>query len=351
MILKNDAPQHINARFDETAAKQFVENLYLGVLRRQGDHLGIAYLVEQMRSGQSAAEISKAFLECDEFRELTDVKLFVPPGHFYSPIVDPKLADEYLKALEEKAWPASLPDVLISASTIQETWMALLPFMEEMPFAEAPKDRLRYGFINNSYGYGDAAILYAMIRKHKPKHIIEVGSGWSSACILDTIDLHLKGNCRLTFIEPFPKLLMSLIGNTKKKYTLYESGVQQVALDVFRELNAGDILLIDSTHIAKSGSDVCFEINEVLPVLKPGVLVHIHDMFWPFEYPRQWVVDDNRSWNEVHMVRAFLQNNEKWRVLMFNDYVAKIHPELIEKTLPRFNINSGGSLWLQRLET
>ena len=94
-------------------------------------------------------------------------------------------------------------------------------------------------------------------------------------------------------------------------------------MSVFDELNEGDILFIDSTHVLRTGSDVCFELFEVLPRLAPGVLVHFHDIFWPFEYPRAWVVDENRSWNELYAIRAFLMNNSDWHIIFFNHYFAK----------------------------
>ena len=89
-------------------------------------------------------------------------------------------------------------------------------------------------------------------------------------------------------------------------------------------------------HVMRTGSDVCHELFEILPRLAKGVYVHIHDMFWPFEYPRSWVIDDNRSWNELYGVRAFLTNNDSWRVVMFNDYMRLLETDLIRSTHPEF---------------
>jgi hypothetical protein len=98
----------------------------------------------------------------------------------------------------------------------------------------------------------------------------------------------------------------------------------------------------------RTGSDVCFELFEVLPRLAPGVFVTIHDMFWPFEYPRYWAVDENRSWNEIYAWRAFLTGNSQWRIVFFNDYFEKFEKSRIESTFPNFLKNSGGAIWLQR---
>ena len=119
-------------------------------------------------------------------------------------------------------------------------------------------------------------------------------------------------------------------------------------LSVFDALEAHDILFIDSTHVLKTGSDVSIELFDILPRLKPGVVVHIHDMFWPFEYPQAWAVQENRSWNELQAVRAFLYENGAWDILWFTDYMMHVDRALIETTCPRILRNSGGALWLRR---
>src|SRR5262249_36932105 len=145
-----------------------------------------------------------------------------------------------------------------------------------------------------------------------------------SACTIDTVERFLSHECELTFIEPYPALLRTLFGGIVPRAEVIEKPVQEVPLSVFESLQANDILFIDSTHVMSTGSDVCFELLEILPRLAPGVLVHFHDMFWPFEYPRPWAVDENRSWNELYAVRAFLIGNRTWHVVLFNDYMAKL---------------------------
>jgi len=277
------------------------------------------------------------------------VKMFVPPGHFYSPVVDPAEAHLHLAQLESAPVPESVPGVALDRRAMVETWHTLLPYLREMPFADGKTPPLRYQFDNPAYGPGDGSVLHAMIRQHRPRRIVEVGSGWSSACTMDTVERYLDRPCELTFIEPHPALLHSLIGKAAGKVTILDRRVQAAPLGVFESLQAGDILFIDSTHILRTASDVCFELFEILPRLARGVVVHIHDMFWPFEYPRAWAVDDNRSWNELYAIRAFLTNNDAWRIVMFNDYFGKIERPLIEATYPRFLQNPGGALWLERL--
>lgn len=278
----------------------------------------------------------------------TGVKLFVPPGHFYSPIVDPKEAEPHIAALEAAPVPKQVAGVRIDHAAMVKLWRELVPFMTNMPFPETKTDGIRYTFDNTAYGWGDASVLHAMLRRFPPRRVIEIGSGWSSACMIDTVERYLDDGVTLTFIEPYQDLLRSLVGETRIKLNFLETPVQKVPLAVFDELQAGDLLFIDSTHILRTGSDVCFELFEVLPRLAAGVIVHIHDMFWPFEYPRVWAIDDNRSWNELYAVRAFLTHTDAWEVLMFNDYFGKLEGPLIEATYPRFLRNPGGGLWLRR---
>jgi hypothetical protein len=274
--------------------------------------------------------------------------LYVPPGHFFSPVVDPTEADRHISRLEGNPIPLSLDGIKINREKMIEKWNSLLPFLNNIPFSQFKTSGFRYAFENPAYSWGDGSILYAMLRSHQPRRVIEVGSGWSSACALDTMDRYFKSECEFTFVDPYPQLLNSLIGKLAKNVRVIEMPIQQVPLAAFEALEAGDILFIDSTHVLRTGSDVCFELFEVLPCLASGVLVHFHDMFWPFEYPRLWAVDENRSWNELYAVRALLTNNDDWRITFFNDYFAKTERKLIAASYPDFLKKSGGALWLQR---
>ncbi|MGH9656397.1 MAG: class I SAM-dependent methyltransferase [Bryobacteraceae bacterium] len=228
-----------------------------------------------------------------------------------------------------------------------ETWDRLLPFLIDVPFGSVSERGFHFGFENPAYSWGDASVLHAMIRLYRPARFIEIGSGWSSACTVDTV-LHYLTGCDLTLIEPHAELLRNLLSDRAENIRVIESKVQDVPVEIFKNLQAGDILFIDSTHVLRTGSDVSFELFEILPNLAPGVLVHFHDMFWPFEYPREWVLDENRSWNELYAVRAVLTNNDQWSVLFFNNYFARFERPRIEETFPTFLRNSGGALWIVR---
>src|SRR5262249_35111331 len=151
---------------------------------------------------------------------------------------------------------------------------------------------------------------------------------------------------RLTFIDPHPELLNTLIAGAEDHVAILPTEVQNAPHSVFDELEKGDLLFIDGSHVLSTGSDVCFALFEVLPRLRHGVIVHFHDMFWPFEYPEYWVVKENRSWNEIYAIRAFLTDNTRWRIVFFNNYFLQFERDLIAKTFPLFLENPGGALWL-----
>jgi hypothetical protein len=179
--------------------------------------------------------------------------------------------------------------------------------------------------------------------------MIEVGSGHSSCMTLDTNDIWLDGQMQCTFVEPYPDLLFSLLkpGDTDR-IEIIPKRVQDVDLEVFRELRSGDVLFIDSTHVSKVGSDVNYLFLEVLPLLKRGVLIHIHDIFYPFEYPSNWILE-GRAWNELYMLRALLQQGSAYEIVAMNSFLAQEHPDALRQHIPVAMKNPGGSIWLRKI--
>jgi len=208
----------------------------------------------------------------------------------------------------------------------------------------------RYFYENPMYGYSDAIFLYGMIRHAVPKRIVEVGSGHSSCAMLDTIDLHLDRQVEATFIEPYPDRLLSLLRSEDLgRVKILTERVQDVGLDPFLALDRNDILFIDSSHAMKIGSDVNYLLGEILPRLRLGVYVHFHDIFYPFEYPKEWV-SEGRAWNEAYALRAFLAFNEAFEIVLFNTYLERFHREMFERDMPLCLLNEGGSIWLRRVQ-
>jgi hypothetical protein len=165
--------------------------------------------------------------------------------------------------------------------------------------------------------------------------------------MLDTNERFLQHSLELTFIEPYAGRLLSLLTDIdKQRTTIIEAFVQAVPLTTYDQLEAGDILFVDSTHVVKTGSDVNHILFEILPRLKPGVFIHFHDIFYPFEYPKEWVFG-GFNWNEDYFLKAFLLYNNAFDIVLFSEYLHKHHPDAF-LNMPLAYKNHGGNLWLQK---
>ncbi|MFK7813286.1 MAG: class I SAM-dependent methyltransferase [Maribacter sp.] len=267
-------------------------------------------------------------------------------GYFYSPIVSKVDLDSYENTLWPKNPPEKIPGIELNPEQQKSLLGELSKYYNDLPFTIEKSEKNRYCYANGTYSYTDAIILFSMIRHFSPKRIIEIGSGYSSAVMLDTRE-KFAPEIDLTFIEPYPKLLYSLFKDfDKKNCKVFESKVQSVALEEFQHLQANDILFIDSSHVSKTGSDVNFEVFEILPTLASGVIIHFHDIFFPFEYPKEWVYE-GRNWNEIYMLRAFLSNNQDFEILLFSHYMHTMHTSAFEN-MPLSYKNPGGNLWLRK---
>jgi hypothetical protein len=272
---------------------------------------------------------------------------FVPAGHFYSAI--PSREEVRQRAAQLfGARPRTLPGVDLRESAQLELLRAMKKDYDEQPFSEKHTPPRRYFFENPSYSYSDAIFLYLMIRHVQPKRILEVGSGYSSCVSLDTSELFFQNAIKFTFVEPYPDLLRSLLrAGDADRIRICPTQVQAVDLDLFKELEANDILFIDSTHVSKVGSDVNFIFFEVLPRLAPGVYVHFHDVFYPFEYPSAWIYE-GRAWTEDYLLRAFLTHNSEYEVVLFNSFLEYFHRQYFVDNMPLCLRDLGGSIWLHR---
>jgi len=267
-----------------------------------------------------------------------------PSGHFYSPT--PSVEDIRKRHSEIFALNLDLVGLDFDLPSQTKLLGELLPFYCDLPFQEQRTEGLRYFYENTAYSYSDAIFLYCMLRHLKPARYVEVGSGYSSALALDTDEHFLNRSTDFTFIEPYPKLLESLMSPEDSRHRIIATPVQDVPLEVFTSLERNDILFIDSTHVSKTGSDVNYLYLEVLPRLKPGVLIHVHDVFVGFEYPEDWVYG-GMYWNEQYLLRALLIGSTKFKIRLMNTYLEEIQEDWFLENMPLCLRNRGGSIWLQ----
>jgi len=281
-------------------------------------------------------------------RRFRGLKEPFPNGHYFSPY--PELND--IKKHETRIFgrrETALPEIDLNAEAQLRLLDSFKEYYDTLPFTDDRKEGLRYHYINPAYSYSDGIFLYCMIRHVRPRKVVEIGCGYSSCVTLDTNELHFNNEISCTFIDPYPELLYSLINDDdRRRIEIIPQRLQDVDLDVFRALGDGDILFIDSTHVSKVDSDVNRIFFEILPSLKSGVYIHFHDVFFPFEYPKQWVYE-GRAWTELYMLRAFLEYNNAYEIVAFNTMLESLYRERFERDFPLCLKNTGGSIWLKKL--
>jgi predicted O-methyltransferase YrrM len=271
---------------------------------------------------------------------------YVPIGHFYSPVP----SQENIERAIARSTSANYGGINLETDQQLALLERLACFYDEIPFPAEKNDQFRYAFHNPSYSWSDAIILYCMIRELKPLRIIEIGSGHTSALILDANELHFDGKIDCTFIEPYPELLLSLLrANEKERIRLIPQNLQDVEPTIFAALEANDILFVDSSHVVKAGSDCQLLFAEILPRLRPGVLVHLHDVFNGFEYPANWL-REGRGWNEQYVLHAFLQFNSAFRIKLFTPHMIATNAAWFHEHMPNCFRNTGGHIWIERFD-
>jgi len=182
-----------------------------------------------------------------------------------------------------------------------------------------------YELQQKGFGIHDAPVYYSLIRHFKPRSIIEVGAGHSTR--LAFMAAAKNPDTKITAIDPFVRELREI--DIPEPVNFIEKPIQSIPLSEFELLSENDILFIDSSHVSKVGSDVNFLYLKVLPILKPGVIIHIHDIFLPKTYPKKWLEEKLVFWNEQFLLHAFLIGNKNFEVLLSNYFMSLNYPELL----------------------
>jgi len=275
--------------------------------------------------------------------------------HYYSPV--PQREDLAGPGFWDEA--SSLGGIdMREPEALEYLQVRLPPFLEEFrrrfPVEAAAGDE---GFcvVNGVYMAVDAHVYYAMLRELRPRRLIEVGSGQSTRVAVEALDCNAAagGRASILAIEPYPSDVLRGLA-AAGRLTLLERRVQDVPLAEFQALEPGDVLFIDSTHVLREGGDVQFEYLEVLPALRPGVHVHIHDISLPRRYPRVYH-EQGIHWNEQYLLQAFLCFNAGFEVTWPGNYMMLRHPELMHRTFPeitamrrRFPLAEPSAFWIRR---
>ena len=274
----------------------------------------------------------------------------ITPNHFSSPIPE-------VSALQNDLWaqPSELPGVNINeAGQLQLLSSFSASFKDEYESFPRQKTDVPYQYYVHNVWFDtvDGEILYCMVRHFKPARIIEIGSGNSTYLSAQALLRNSEEGGRqgeLIACEPYPNevLKAGFPGLTR----LLTTEVEKLPLSDFEKLQENDILFIDSSHILRIGGDVYYEFLEILPRLKKGVVVHIHDIFSPSEYPREWVMDEHTFCTEQYLLQAFLAFNDSFEVLWGGHYMHLNHPDKLEKAFSSYRREgkSPRSFWIRRI--
>jgi predicted O-methyltransferase YrrM len=264
--------------------------------------------------------------------------------HYYEPYFDKSMLR---RPLDE---PRALPGI----DWNEDEQLALLSgfqFSEEL--RDIPRSKLRgvtgFHFGNGLFESGDAEFLYNIIRSKKPARIIEIGSGYSTLIAARAREKNAAEDpsykCSHVCIEPYEAPWLEKAG-----VDVLRSRVELVDKTVFAELSENDLLFIDSSHMIRPQGDVLFEFLEILPILQPGVIVHVHDILSPRDYLKEWVLDEMRLWNEQYLLEAFLSCNSQWKVLAAVNFLKhKYYDLLAQKCIFLRPSREPGSFYIQKI--
>lgn len=285
------------------------------------------------------------------FRLFRSVGVHVTPVHYYSPIPDLRDLLAHPQIWER---PSELHGIDINKEgQIRLMREVLAAYQHECDFPRKRSgDPAAYYTENGYFGYVSAAAMHSMIRHHRPRRIIEVGTGHSTRVIARAARMNLAAGAptEVVTVDPHPDL--ALLEALQQVVEVLPCRVEDLHLDRFTSLQEGDLLSIDSSHAIRMGGDVVFLYLELLPRLSPGVLVHVHDIFLPFNYPEYWL-RRRYFWNEQYLLHAFLIYNSAYEVLWAQKYAESVFPSVYARTFGgrcdyTENFDSY-SLWLRRV--
>ena len=265
--------------------------------------------------------------------------------HYYEPLFDTEPLRAGLSA--ERGLPGidlNLPEQLALLSEFDyAAELASVPLEPGAPNT--------FHYHNSRFGPGDAELLYSMIRRFKPARLIEIGSGFSTLIARKAIAGNLQETqgyrCSHICVEPYEEPWLERCGAT-----VLRQRVETLDKSLFHQLGENDILFVDSSHVIRPGGDVLCEYLQILPALKPGVLIHVHDIFTPRDYPAAWVCDEVRFWNEQYLLEAFLCGNRSFKVVLALNHLKHRHPAEVALKLPvlgREMWRQPGSFWMRRV--
>ena len=274
---------------------------------------------------------------------LSSVGVFPIVDHYYEPLIDFRLL---IQPLDQHRL---LPGIDMNVPGQLEL-LRQFRFGEELaPFTAPRKDDLTYSFGNGFFDSGDAEFLYNLVRLKRPRRVVEIGSGNSTLLVIEAVRRNKQEqpgySCEHICVEPYETPWLERSGVTVRR-----ERVEQVEKSLFAQLEADDLLFIDSSHVIRPQGDVLCEFLEILPALKKGVIVHIHDIFTPRDYPKDWVVNRVRLWDEQYLMEALLSGNPNWKIIGALNFLRHEHFDDLKAACPFLTPDrEPGSFYIEKM--
>lgn len=206
-----------------------------------------------------------------------------------------------------------------------------------------------YCWENPMWNHADALVQYGLVRSRKPRRVVEIGCGWSSLLLQKALarnEAEGSPKAEVTLIEPYPR--REILDALPSHWRQIPLMLQRAPLSVFAELQSGDILFYDGSHCAKAGSDVNWLFFRAFPQLPSGALIHLHDIFFPDDYPESWIFERNQSYNEQYILQAFLMHNHDYQIEICNRYVWTRRAADLDALYKGVQQSHGCSFWMRK---
>jgi predicted O-methyltransferase YrrM len=278
------------------------------------------------------------------FRKLQGLGYHLQPNDFYTPLNDCAFLDA-----NRDLWTSLTPVTDIDWRREQQFAVAeeIGRFVDELRDVPERTDRPgTYCWDNGFWNNADALVQYGLVRSRQPLRYLEIGCGWSSLLLARALGRNVRP-CSVDLIEPYGN--DEMLAALPREWTRHRTILQRADLALVERLGPGDVLFFDGSHCAKAASDVNWFFFRLLPRLRPGVLIHLHDIFLPDDYPEEWIFERGQTWNEQYLLQAFLMNNKTYRVLIANRYLYRAGRETLDRLYRGVQPSFGCSFWMEKI--
>ena len=284
------------------------------------------------------------------FRRLQKLGFHVQRNDYYSPLNDCDFLEANPDLWTRKETPADIDWRLEEQLGLAREVAGFLHELRDVP-VNPSRDCSAFGWKNNFWENADAIVQYGLVRLRRPARYVEIGCGWSSLLLKQALARNAEEGhpAAVTLVEPYPN--ERLFRHFPAEWKNHRSILQRAPFEIFDQLQAGDVLFYDGSHCSKIASDVNWFFFKILPRLKPGVIIHLHDISLPQEYPHPWVFERGQTWNEQYVLQAFLMHNRAYKILIANRHLFCNRQAELEQLYQGIQPVYGSSFWLEKVTT